>query len=404
MGHRGEPPPVGGFVKPGFERVRDVFARHLNSDTLGAACTIYHRGEPVVDLYGGWKDKLRTRPWTHDTIGLVFSVTKGLSAASCAVAAGNGLFSYDEPIGDVWPEFACKGKEVLTVGQVLSEQAGVAALDMKLNRENMARHEVMARAVAQQEPNWVPGDYAGNHPYSLGWIACELIRRRDPQGRNLQQFFAEELAGPLGAEAFIGLPANFDHERIARIDGFNLFDLVVRHHNMPWSLVAGLFWPWSLAFRALNNPLLLGGPGELDQEGWWSIEDGGAGGMASSAALAAIYNVFAMGGSAYGISPQLMGQLETGVASPRLGLKDQVLKTQLRYSYGFEKPFPGWQFARTPAAFGTFALGGSLAFADPQDQVAYAWITNQLGTYKWNDPREKDVRDAFYSCLQEQDL
>lgn len=400
MGRTGEAP-LGGMVAPGFEPVREAFARHIASDTLGAACTIYHRGEPVVDLYGGWKDTARTRPWTHDTITLIFSVSKGLSAAACAVAASRGLFSYDDLIGAVWPEFACKGKETMNVGQVLSEQSGVAAVDISLNDRNMANHEAMARALADQAPNWTPGDYSGNHPYSLGWIACALIHRRDPQHRHLGRFFAEELAGPLGADAYLGLPDDFDRERIARIDGFGLLDLVFKHRNMSWKLVAGMFWPWSLSFRALNNPLLLQGPAALDSEDWWRIEDGGAGGMASAAALAAIYNVFATGGEGYGISAEVMDQLVRGVTPPRCGLVDQVLHDPVRYSYGFEKPFPGWQFSRTDAAFGTFALGGSLAFADPQDQVAYAWITNQLGTYQWDDPREKDVRDAFYRCLEE---
>ena len=401
MGSNAKGGPVGGHVAPGFEKVRDVFARHIETDTLGAACTIYHRGECVVDLYGGWKDKTRTRPWEHDTIVLVYSVSKGLSGAACAVAASKGLFSYDENVGDVWPEFDVYGKGQLTVGQVLSEQSGVAALDLKLNNARMADSEFCALAVEQQKPNWKPGQYSGNHPYSLSWLACELISRRDPYERHLERFFAEEVAAPVGADAFLGLPKDFDRDRIARIDGFGMFDLVFRHTNMSWALVASMFWPWSLSFRALNNPLFLKGPAELDEEQWWRIEQGAAGGMASAPALAKIYNVFATGGETYGITQEVADQLARGADLPPGGLWDPVLHTDLHYSYGFEKPSGGWEFARTPSAFGTFAIGGSMAFADPDDEVAYAWITNQLGTWLRDDPREKDVREAFYQCLVE---
>ena len=223
---------VGGTVAPGFEKVGAAFARHIEAGMLGGACTIYWRGGCVVDLYGGWKDTARDRPWSEDTITLVFSVSKGLSAGACALVASRGYFAYDDPIGDVWPEFACHGKEALNVGQVLSEQAGVAALDEKLTRENMADDALMADAVARQKPNWTPGDHSGNHPYSLGWLACELIHRRDSQGRHLDRFLAEELAAPLDAGIWFGLPEDFDTDRIARIDGFSLPDMVLHKQNM----------------------------------------------------------------------------------------------------------------------------------------------------------------------------
>lgn len=392
---------VGGHVAPGFEPVREAFARHIAAGMLGGACTIYHRGECVVDLHGGWKNEARTRPWDNQTITLVFSVSKGLSGAACALAASRGYFDYDQPIGEVWPEFACHGKEALSVGQVLSEQAGVAALDSKLSCETMADHALMAQAVAEQKPNWTPGDYSGNHPYSLGWLACELIHRGDRQGRHLDRFLAEEIARPLDADVWFGLPHDFDTDRIARIKGFGLPDMVLHRKNMSWALIAGMFAPWTLTFRALNNPLFLQGPAALDTPEFWHIEQGAAGGMASAKGLAKVYNAFATGGAGLGISPAVMDALAGGIAPPRKGLQDQVLHCPVRYSHGFEKPFDGWEFARNRAAFGTFAVGGSLAFAHPEDQVAYAWVTNEMGTYKWDDPREKDCRDAFYQCLEE---
>ncbi|MEO1220802.1 MAG: serine hydrolase domain-containing protein [Pseudomonadota bacterium] len=390
-----------GFVAEGFEPVAHAFAAGvLSGEALGAACTIVHQNEVVVDLYGGWKDTSATEPWGAGDITLVYSLTKGLTGMAGAVAVSRGLFAYEDKVADIWPEFAAHGKSDVTVGEALSEQAGLAAIDFKLTLENIGDEEAICAAIAAQKPNWTPGDHSGNHAYTLGWIASELIHRRDPNGRRLPQFFAEEIAGPLGQDVFVGLPESFDRERIARIKGFGLQDLFIHHTTMPWALTFEMCLPGTLAFRTLNNPLVLAGPGALDNEKFWKVGQGAAGGMASARGLAWAYNAFADGGAKLGVTPEVMATLKQGHPVPRKGLKDQVLTADMCYSYGFEKPFSEWEFARTRSAFGSFAVGGSLAFCDPEDGVSYAWITNQLGTGKWDDPREKMVRDAFYACLE----
>ncbi|QZD89251.1 beta-lactamase family protein [Qipengyuania aurantiaca] len=395
------PVQVGGTVAQGFEPVVQAFTAALEARTaLGAACTIYHRGEKVVDLQGGWKTTDRTRAWDSDTATLVYSLTKGLTGIAAAVAVSRGLFSYEERVADIWPEFAAHGKDRMSVGEALSEQGGLAAIDFKLTLDNLADEDAIAAAIAAQKPNWTPGEHAGNHAYTLGWIASELIRRRDPQGRNLGRFFAEEVAAPLGADVWIGLPESVDRDRLARIKGFKLQDLFIHHTTMPWALTFEMCLPGTLAFRTLNNPLIMQGPGALDCEQFWQSGQGGAGGIASADGLAKVYQAFTAGGAALGITPEVMRHLTEGHKRPSKGLKDKVLSAEMYYSLGFEKPFEQWEYARTRSAFGSFAVGGSLAYADPQDEVAYAWITNTLGTGKWDDPREKIVREAFYSCLE----
>ncbi len=216
----------------------------------------------------------------------------------------------------------------------------------------------------------------------------------------MPQFFAEEIAVPLGADVFVGLPDSFDRNRIARIEGFGMQDLFIHHTTMPSPLTFEMCLPGTLAFRTLNNPLILEGPGAVDCEAFWRVGQGAAGGMASARGLATLYNAFAEGGEKLGVTPEVMDLLIKGHPFPSKGLKDQVLTADMYYSYGFEKPFDQWEYARTQSAFGSFAVGGSLAFCDPDDGVAYAWITNKLGTGKWDDPREKIVRDAFYTCLE----
>lgn len=393
---------TGGYVADGFEPVAHAFqASILSGEALGAACTIIRHGETLVDLYGGWKESAHEHPWEAGDITLVYSLTKGLTGMAAAVAVSRGLFAYDEPVADIWPEFAAHGKDAVTVGEALSEQAGLAAVDYKLSLENIGDEAAICAAIARQKPNWTPGDYAGNHAYTLGWIASELIHRRDPKGRRLPQFFAEEIAGPLGQDVFLGLPDSFDRGRIARIEGFGMQDLFIHHTTMPWPLTFKMCLPETLAFRTLNNPLVLAGPGALDCEAFWSIGQGAAGGMASARGLAALYYAFAEGGEKLGVTPEVMASLAKGHPVPRKGLKDQVLTADMYYSYGFEKPFSEWEYARTHSAFGSFAVGGSLAFCDPEEGIAYAWITNKLGTGKWDDPREKLVRDAFYTCLEQ---
>ena len=398
---RSPAPSLGGYVAQGFEPVARAFEASLVSDAAtGAACTIMRHGQTLVDLHGGWKESSRQTRWSADDIALVFSLTKGLTGMAMAVAVSRGLFSYDDLVSDIWPEFGTHGKDAVTVGQALSEEAGLAAIDYKLTLENIGDEPAICAAIAAQKPNWLPGDYAGNHAYSLGWIASELIHRRDAHGRRLPQFFAEEIAQPLGVDVYLGLPSTFDRNRIAQIDGFGIADLFLRHTTMPWALTFQMCLPHTLAFRTLNNPLMLEGPQALDNDAFWKVGQGGAGGMASARGLARLYDVFAQGGKKLGISPAVIAELCHGHDYPRKGLKDQVLTEPMYYSFGFEKPFSQWEFSRTRSAFGSFAVGGSLAFCDPDDGVSYAWITNKLSTGKWDDPREKAVRDAFYDCLE----
>lgn len=389
-----------GHVAPGFEQVAEAFTAGLRrDDALGAAATIHWRGKVVVDLWGGWADAGRQTRWSEDTLVLLYSVSKGLSGLAAAVAVARGYFDYTDRVTTIWPEFGVAGKAAITVGQLLSEQAGLAAIDLKLTAKNMADQDVMADALARQSPNWNPGDYAGNHSYTLGWIICELIRRRDPAGRSLGRFLAEELAAPMGADVYMGLPETIDRRRIARIKGFGLLATIFEHKTMPWSMVAKLFWPWSLTFRALNNPLFLSGPAALDDDVWRTIELGAIGAIGNARSVAALYGAFATGCDRIGLTPAVRETLAKGFPPPRLGQRDAVLDVPINYSFGLEKPSPGWEFAPSASAYGTFAVGGSLAFADPEDQTAYAWVTNRLGLYARDDPRELMVRQAFYHCI-----
>ena len=166
---------------------------------LGGACCAYHRGEKVVDLWGGIRNKQTGEPWERDTMVIVHSATKGLAAMTLALAHSRGWLDYEERVCTYWPEFAQQGKERITVRQLLAHQAGLFALDEPVDRSVVADLDRLAVVLARQKPAWEPGTRQAYHAITLGFYEGELLRRVDPQHRSLGQFFQDEIASPLGA-------------------------------------------------------------------------------------------------------------------------------------------------------------------------------------------------------------
>src|SRR5918995_980044 len=186
---------VQGHVAAGFERVREEFERNFRRRReIGAAVAAYHRGEKVVDLWGGHRDRNRKHRWEADTMVLVYSTSKGMAAICMALAHSRGLIDYDERVATYWPEFAQNGKESVTVRQLLAHEAGLCAIDERLSSRNLGDADEVDRILAAQPPAWTPGTRHGYHALSIGWYEAALIRRVDPDGRSLGRFFAEEVA------------------------------------------------------------------------------------------------------------------------------------------------------------------------------------------------------------------
>jgi CubicO group peptidase (beta-lactamase class C family) len=165
---------------------------------VGAAVAVYREGRKVVDLWGGFRNGITQAPWEQDTLVNVFSTTKGVASLAVAVAASHGFISYDAKVADYWPEFAQGGKDEITVRQLLAHQAGLPAIRPQLTLDELADASRMSAKLAAQVPAWPPGTRHGYHAITLGWYEGELIRRTDPLGRSLGQFFADEIARPLG--------------------------------------------------------------------------------------------------------------------------------------------------------------------------------------------------------------
>ena len=392
-------PTVAGHVSPGFERVRHEFERNFRDrGEQGAACAIFHQGVKVVDLWGGNRCSQTGKPWTSDTMSLAFSVTKGMAAAVMAVAHSRNLFELDEAVATYWPEFAAGDKHRITVRQLLSHQAGLIAMDRRLDAEHLADHDLLAEIIAKQKPQWQPGKWHGYHTLTLGWYQNELIRRVDPQSRSLGQFFQEEIAGPLGVEFYIGLPADICPESVSKIQGFHRAAMLGHLNTLPVKMVLSGIWPWSLVSKSIrilriNNPADIGGP---DYRG---VEIPSANGIGQAAAIARVYDVLARGGKELGITPPTWRELVAPAPSPRLGTHDAILKIDTQYSFGFSRPSGGFRFGLDGGAFGCPGAGGSFGMGDPAAQLGFAYLTNKMGFRLFDDPREKAVRQACYASL-----
>ncbi|HEY2947649.1 MAG TPA: serine hydrolase domain-containing protein, partial [Micromonosporaceae bacterium] len=196
---------IEGFCEPRFARVREEFERNFaERGEVGASVCVTLDGEPVVDLWGGQADPAAGRAWDRDTIGHVWSATKGATALCAHMLASRGQLDLNAPVARYWPEFAKNGKESVLVRHLLNHQAGLPAVRDPLPAGCFYDWSLMVDALAREEPFWRPGTRNGYHALTFGYLVGEVIRRVD--GRTVGAFFRDEVAGPLGLDFWIGLP------------------------------------------------------------------------------------------------------------------------------------------------------------------------------------------------------
>jgi CubicO group peptidase (beta-lactamase class C family) len=384
-------------VSAGFEAVRDAFAENFSRrHELGGACCVYHRGEKVVDLWGGVRSKATGAPWQEDTMVVVYSATKGLAAMTLALAHSRGWLDYEERVCKYWPEFAQHGKETITVRQLLAHQAGLFAFGEPVDRSVVADLDRLAVVLARQKPAWEPGARQSYHAITLGFYESELLRRIDPQRRSLGQFFQDEIATPLGLDFYIRLPDEIPNSRLATLAKPSLFAMLL---GFPIRLTLAAFNRRSDIYRALVvNPgsEIVHDPQRIYAR---NFEVPSGGGVGNARAIARAYSVFATGGRELGLRPETLQALSAPAIPATSGFYDEGLKGDVRFSLGFMKPGPVWPFG-SESSFGSPGSGGSLGFADPQAGIGYAYVTSQMGTTLTGDPRDLALRNAVYSIIQ----
>ena len=382
-----------GDVAAGFEAVREVFRENFSRRReLGGAVCAYVRGEKVVDLWGGLRNRATGEAWNEDTMVLVYSATKGLAAMTLALAHSRGWLDYDERVCTYWPAFAQHGKERITVRQLLAHQAGLYALDEAVDRALVSDVSRLARVLERQTPAWEPGTRQGYHAITLGFYEAELLRRVDPLHRTIGQFFQDEIATPLRLDdLFIRLPEDVSVARLATLAPPPKLEFLV---GFPPRLLLQAVNPRSKIARALRGSQL-----PLDAERIYArnLEIPAGGGVGTARAIARAYSAFATGGRELGLQPGTLKLLAAPAVRPSRGFFDECMKGVVEYSLGFMKPNEVWRFG-SPEAFGAPGAGGSLGFADPATGVSYAYVTSRMGAWVTGDPREVALREAVIAA------
>jgi CubicO group peptidase (beta-lactamase class C family) len=388
---------IQGSVRAGFETVREAFEENFaRRRELGAACCVYLRGDKVVDLWGGVRNKATREPWEEDTMVLVYSATKGLSAMTLALAHSRGWLDYEAPVCRYWPEFAQRGKDRITVRQLLAHQAGLFAFDEPVNQSVVADLDRLAVVLARQQPAWEPGTRQAYHAISLGFYQGELLRRIDPQHRSLGQFFQDEIATPLGLDFYIRLPESIPDARLATLVDPSPLEMLL---GFPIRLTLDSLNHHSIVYRALiANP---GSALSHDERRIYTrnLEVPSGGGVGTARAIARAYGVFASGGRELCLRPETLEALAAPARAGANGFYDEFMRADAQFSLGFMKSNPGWPFG-SAQSYGSPGAGGSLGFADPQTGIGYAYVTNRKGTHPEGDPRDIALRKALDTIVR----
>jgi len=279
---------ISGTCAPKLGAVKDAFAANFakNGD-IGASAAVVMNGELVVDIWGGHQDAAKTKPWQRDTIVNVFSTTKTMSCLSLLVCVSRGLVDVDQPVERYWPEFGANGKGNVLVRHLLSHTAGLPGWEKRLEPTDLYDWDYVTGLLAEQATWWEPGWKSGYHGITQGNLVGEVVRRVD--GRSVGKFFADEIAKPVGADFYIGTPAECD-ARVA---------LVIPPPPLPPSASGGAAAPArdSIPYRAANPRLAAEQSWEIP---WRRAEIPAAGGHGNARSVALAQAAVSHGGQLRG--------------------------------------------------------------------------------------------------------
>jgi CubicO group peptidase (beta-lactamase class C family) len=397
---------IQGEVARGFEGVKDAFANNFVAHAdVGAAFSVYHRGEKVVDLWGGLADVETQRPWAEDTLQLVFSSTKGATAICANLLAQRGELDLDAPVVKYWPEFGAAGKENIPVRYLLSHQVGLPWIP-PLTHEESLTWEAPIKALEAQPTAWEPGTKHGYHPGTFGWLVGEVIRR--VTGKTAGTYFAEEVAGPLGLEFWFSLPESEEH-RVTTVQSVDpRFDPLGDPESMTEaqrSMIAASQIPDSLLALSMSVLPPTTDPNSRD---FHEKEQPAGSGITTARSMARMYASL-IGNGVDGtrlLNDETVKRASTTQAS---GI-DTVMALPTRFGLGFAlnaplaPDFPEYAALSgslgNEGAFGHNGAGGSLGFADPDKDFSYAYVMNQMHVVTvGDDPRTLSLIKAVHESL-----
>lgn len=370
---------INGIVAPGFERVRDAFAANFSERAdVGAAVALVINGTMVVDLWGGIADPASGRQWQDDTLANVWSTTKGVTAACFAMLAERGQIDYAAPVAKYWPEFGAAGKENVTVGMMLSHQAGLCGFRDPATIEDFYDAERAASRLAAAEPLWEPGTQSGYHAITIGFLATALFRRAE--GRTIKQFVHDEFGN---LDVHIGLPDERTQSAATMLAPPELSSTGMGGE------------PTEAQLAAMANPVI--DPLLPNSAAWRAAEIPSANGFATARGLAKLYGALAGSGDLDGrqlVSRKTMA----GATDEQIRGMDAILSVPASWGCGFLRNSDG-VYGPNEGAFGHSGWGGSFAFADPTCNLGLAYTMNRMGTDLMGDPRNVALVDSVYASL-----
>lgn len=334
-----------------FASVREALTASLDDKDVGASVAVYLDGEPVVDLWGGHTDESRTAAWQRDTITNTWSTTKTMTALCALVLADRGELDLDAPVARYWPEFAANGKDDVRVRHLLGHTAGLPTWDAPMTVEDLYDWPTATARLAAQAPAWKPGTEAGYHAATYGYLLGEVVRR--VTGRTLGVFFAEEIAGPLGADFHIGLPAEYDH-RVTP---------VIPPPERPLD-------PDAAPDRPGNPPVVAA---TANTEAWRRAEIPAANGHGNARSVAAVQSVLACGGTARGVRLLSEAGCERALEEQFAGT-DSVLGVPMRWGMGYS--LSGQLPNSRTCSWGGW--GGSMVLVDMDARLTVAYVMNRM--------------------------
>jgi CubicO group peptidase (beta-lactamase class C family) len=354
---------------------------------LGAAISVWQNEKPILDLHGGFRDARREQPWTQDTIVLIWSATKGLGAACLLHVLQEHKVDIERRVGEFWPEFAQVGKEKITLAQLLSHQASLAALDRKVD---ILDYKAVIDALEKQEPNWPPATAHGYHARTFGFLLDELVRRIE--GITLAQYWRKVFAEPLDLDLWIGLPEK-ENARAA-----TMYAARAGKVPEPAQFYQDLTKPETFARKVFASPYGLNAVSEMNKSEIRAVPIVSVGGIGSATSLAQFYAILANGGGMDGrqfFSETTLGWMTTTLAD---GV-DHVFGIPTAFSAGFMKDSQQSArklFGTSTSSFGHPGAGGSHAFADPDNKISFAYVMNQMEQSVLPNPKSLRLVDAIY--------
>jgi len=366
-----------------FAALKDILSRNIDSGAdVGASVAVNLDGEMVVDIWGGWADDARTRPWERDTITNVWSTTKTMTAISALVLASRGELDVFAPVARYWPEFAQNGKERVEVRHLLSHTSGVSAWEQPVTVEDIYDWEKSTAMLARQAPWWEPGTASGYHALNQGHLVGEVIRRIT--GKKPGEFFRDEVAKPLGADFHIGLdPAEF--HRVS-----NVIPPPPLEGQLPE------MDPESVAFKTFSGPAPDASVAWTEE--WRRADIGAANGHGNARSVALVQSALACGGETTGVRLLTPEACALALQEQVDGI-DLVIGMPLRFGIGYG--LPGESFPYLPREGVCFwgGWGGSVIIVDQANRMTIAYVMNRMEAGIVGDFRGEALVRAAYEAI-----